>query len=271
VAPGAAGFYHHSLFSDLDGDGIDDLVTVAEYQADAQGEWFKGLADYPYFESEPRPMGQFGGSIPVLADIDSDGDIDVASGEYFLEGSSFAWLENVEAPSDANPAGTWQRHEITAEVGRTIQLAAIDGLVTPGELAWVGSNHVNTVTGDPEPLAGIYLLSPPDDPREPWAVTMISEDIESRPTEGLSFQAAPGVFGWGDVDNDGDIDLAVSGDGDDRVFWLEQTEPGVFTQHTLAENFGQAAGGTVADLDGDGVNEVIFTSYETHEVVIFRP
>jgi len=25
----------------------------------------------------------------------------------------------------------------------------------------------------------------------------------------------------------------------------------------------------VADLDGDGDNEVVFTSYETHEVLIF--
>ncbi len=86
---------------------------------------------------------------------------------------------------------------------------------------------------------------------------------------GLNYQAAPGVFSWGDVDDDDDIDLTVSGDGDPRVFWFEQLEAGEFRQHTLREDFGQAAGGLVADLDGNGDAEVVFTSYDTGEVLIF--
>ena len=84
-----------------------------------------------------------------------------------------------------------------------------------------------------------------------------------------SFADGPAGAEAADMDGDGDIDLTVSGDGDDRIFWFEQTSPGQFAQHVLAESFAQAAGGTVADLDGDGDNEVVFTSYETHEVLIF--
>jgi hypothetical protein len=85
----------------------------------------------------------------------------------------------------------------------------------------------------------------------------------------VSFQAAPGVFDHGDVDGDGDQDLALSGDGDDRVFWLEQSTPGSFTTHVLATGFGQAAGGAVVDLDGDGQAEILFASYETDQLALF--
>lgn len=93
----------------------------------------------------------------------------------------------------------------------------------------------------------VSLLSPPADPTQAWTHRPISEGIESRPTEGVAFPAAPGVFGHGDIDGDGAGDIAVSGDGDDRVFWLEQTAPGTFTTHVLATDFGQAAGGAVVD------------------------
>ena len=125
------------------------------------------------------------------------------------------------------------------------------------------------MTGEPEPPSVVSLLTPPSDPTQAWAHRPISEGIESRPPEGVSFQAAPGVFGHGDIDGDGDEDLALSGDGDDRVFWLEQTAPGTFATHVLATGFGQAAGGAVVDLDGDGRAEVLFTSDETGQLIVF--
>ncbi len=267
VPAGSTGFYHRSEFADLDGDGIDDLITVAEFQADAQAEWYRGTGEGVQFETEARVIGQGGGSLPVAHDVDGDGDIDLASGEFFLEGSSYAWFENLAPPDDANPAGSWARHEIDASVGRTIQIAAIDDLYGDGTVGWVGSNHVPNREGSLP--ASIHLLTPAEDPRDHWEVTPISDNILSRESVGTAFQAAPGVFSWGDVDDDGDIDLAVSGDGDNRIFWFEQTAPGEFEQHVLAENLGQAGGGIVEDLDGDGDHEIVFTSYETHELMIF--
>jgi hypothetical protein len=54
--------------------------------------------------------------------------------------------------------------------------------------------------------------------------------------------AAPGIFGTGDVDGAGDIDVALAGDGDERVFWLEQKGPGQFATHVLEARLGQAGG-----------------------------
>jgi len=260
-------FYHELHFADIDADGVEDLVTIGEFQADARAQWFPGLPDGGF--APPHEVGQGGGSIPALHDVDGDGDLDIASAEFFFEGASFAWLENVAPPSAETPAGEWQRHVISAELGRSIQLSVIEDLFGDGADGWVASNHVNNATGEPTPESGIYLLDPGADPTAPWTSTLISDGIRSRPTVGLAFQAAPGVFSWGDVDMDGDIDITASGDGDPRVFWFEQTEDGTFVQHVLAEEFGQAAGGTVADLDDDGLNEVLFTSYENNELAVF--
>lgn len=268
VPNGDTRFYHRGIPVDFDGDGIVDVVTVAEEQEDAEVQWYRGIEPGD-FEIEATVIGAGGGSLPVIHDVDGDGDLDVGSAEYFFPGASYVWFEN--AADDATGPGPFVRHVMTDDLGRAIQLEVVPDLLGDGEDGWVGSNHVNTVTGEPEPPSVVSLLTPPSEPTQSWNHRPISEGIESRPTEGVAFQAAPGVFGHGDVDGDGDQDLALSGDGDDRVFWLEQTEPGLFETHVLATGFGQAAGGAIADLDDDGRAEIVFTSYETQQLVIFTP
>ena len=61
-----------------------------------------------------------------------------------------------------------------------------------------------------KPIAGIYLLEPGSDPTQPWAPTLLTGGMVSRPTVGTAFQAAPGVFSWGDVDDDGDGEVVFT-------------------------------------------------------------
>jgi hypothetical protein len=81
--------------------------------------------------------------------------------------------------------------------------------------------------------------------------------------------AAPGIFASGDIDGDGDLDLLVAGDGDPKVYWLEQTGNGTWNQWVLETSLKQAGGIHVVDLDGDGRNELVVTGYEANAVYVY--
>jgi hypothetical protein len=277
VPNGSALFYHHAEVVDFDGDGILDLVTTGEQKGAlfpaspdrAEVQWFKGTTGANRFESVPRVIGQGLGSLPTVRDLDGDGDLDVVSAELFVKDGSFAWMERTAAPSASNPAGTFVRHVIDAQSGPSIQLRLVDDLYGDGKLRAVGTNHTNTgkVPADPWPEA-VFVFDIPPDPKQPWPKKVISQGIKSAPGSMFAPQGAPGIFDYGDVDGDGDIDLVVAGDGDPRVFWLEQTATGWQT-HVLEEKLAQAGGLQVVDLDGDGKNEIVVTGYEANAVYVY--
>ena len=64
-------------------------------------------------------------------------------------------------------------------------------------------------------------------------------------------------------------DILLAGDGDPRVFWYEQTTPGAFTQHVLLEGMRQTGGARIDDIDGDGCNDLVVTSYEDNVVYVY--
>ena len=177
----------------------------------------------------------------------------------------FAWA--ALEPSEGNYQLDW-----LAEI--------IDNLYGDGVRRAVGVNHVNTTDKPNGPQEGVFIFDIPADPTQPWPKINIATDIKSRKSPLTGPQAAPGLFGYGDITGNGLIDLVVSGDGDSRVFWLEQNPAGTFTQHTLdgiagatinsAGSFGQAGGMKIVDLDNDGRNEIIVTLYEDNKLYIYK-
>ncbi|MEM9453920.1 MAG: VCBS repeat-containing protein [Myxococcota bacterium] len=278
VPNGSNLFYHVAEFVDFDGDGIEDLVTVAEqkrfwgFRDRAITQWFKGNDSPERFESTPREIGPGMGSLLSVRDVDGDGDLDIASAEFFARlGASFAWYERVADPSPESPAGEFVRHEINDDSGPSIQLTFVEDLFGDGVLRAVGANHTNTAKFPADPWeSAVVAFEIPEDPREPWPKTQLSTGIRSRPGSFNSPQAAPGIFGTGDMDNDGDIDIIVSGDGDPNVYWLEQVAPGEFETHVLMEDMGQAGAMQIDDFDGDGTNEALVSSYERDALYIVR-
>ena len=273
ISPGNERFIHEGLPVDVDQDGDLDLVSVLEsmrtpFGTDYAAEviWFEAL-EPGRFATEPHRIGDGLGSLVEPHDVDGDGDVDLISGEYFAGlGASYTWMEQVEAPSSDQPAGVWVRHLIDDQSGPSIQFTLIEDLFGDGVTRGVGSNHTNTTSNPDDPASEVAVYTPTADPRAPWTKQVISDDIISRPGTGV---AAPGIFGYGDADNDGDIDLVVSGDGDPRIFLFEQTAPGEFVQHTLETNLGQAGGTLIEDLDGDGDNELLVTGYEDNVLFIY--
>ncbi|HBU46896.1 MAG TPA: hypothetical protein DEB46_01175 [Myxococcales bacterium] len=273
IEPGLDRFAHEGLPIDIDDDGDLDLVTVVESFAtpfggenSAEAWWFEASSP-GVFKTTPHIIGEGLGSLVHSADVDGDGDVDLISGEYFAKlGASYVWMEQVAAPSEANPAGQWQRHIIDDTSGPSIQFSLIPDLYGDGITRGVGSNHTNTVSVADDAPSEISVYTPGADPKAPWAKEVISEGIVSRPGTGT---AAPGIFGYGDGDDDGDLDLLVSGDGDPRIFYFEQTAPGTFTQHVLEDFLGQAGGMLIKDVDGDGRNELLVTGYEDNVLFLY--
>ncbi|MEU4084798.1 FG-GAP repeat domain-containing protein [Streptomyces aureus] len=282
VAPGSSPlFYHRALLVDFDGDGRRDLVTVGESAqpvsriegegpANAWIQVFRGTAGPERFSAEPVDVAPGGGALPVVEDVDRDGDLDLASPQYFEPGAAYVWLERIAAPSPDRPMGRFVRHVIDTTQGRAIALRPVRNLYGEGRTTWVGTNHTNTAfpPGSTDPASQVVAFSVPADPRSAWTPTVLSSGITSR---GRAGQAAPGVFGSGDMDGDRDVDLLVSGDGDDRLFWLEQRADHTFTTHALATGVGQAGGAVVTDLDRRWPcrNEAVFTVFESDSVMLW--
>ncbi|AWI31210.1 FG-GAP repeat domain-containing protein [Streptomyces tirandamycinicus] len=282
VPPGSSPlFYHRALLVDFDGDGRRDLVTVGESlqpvsrieglpPASAWAQVFRGTDGPERFSREPIDLAPGGGALPVVADVDSDGDLDLASAQYFEPGAAFVWLERTDGVSREHPMGRFTTHVIDSTQGKAIQLRPVHDLHGDGRTTWVGSNHTNTAfpPGSTDPASQVVSFGVPADPRSRWTPTPLSSGITAR---GRAGQGAPGVFGSGDLDGDRDIDLLVSGDGDDRLFWLEQKAGRAFETHVLATGAGQAGGAVVTDLDRRRPlrNEAVFTVFESDSVTVW--
>ena len=270
ISPNNSRFYHRAIVTDVDGDGITDLMTVGETFTSARTEWYRGTASSgaDRFEDVARVVGNGGGSLPVVADIDGDGDDDVLSPQFFQPGPAVIWFERTGEPSAASPAGTWVRHTVAgSSLGRGFELELVPDLFGDGVDRWIGTNHQNTNFNTTEDSA-VFLFDPGADPTQRWARTTLSSGIQATPKSPNTL--APGLLGTGDVDLDGRTDIVVSGDGDRRLFVLLQNDDATFTTHVLAENMGQAGGAEVTDLNGDGTPEALFTSYEQGVVKLYE-
>ena len=270
-------FYHTTLFTDLDGDGVLDLVTVAEDRRIVNGatvdvaetQWFRGdLSQESRFDPTPNVIGPGMGSLFELVDLDEDGDMDIISGEYFAYQrlkTSFAWYEQVEAPT-ATTTGVWRRHVIDNQSGPTIQGSLVENFLGDGQPVLIGSNHTNTLKYEDDPRSAVFIYKPTSGLKQPWARTQISKDMISGTAQ--AGQAAPGIFGWGDLEQDGDLDLIVSGDSDPRIFLIEQKDQ-TFITHVLDTEISQAGGCKIVDLNGDGKVELLINDFENNKMYLY--
>jgi hypothetical protein len=266
VAPGAPRFFHGVDLGDLDGDGLVDLVSVAERRdapwsaSSAEAVVFAGVPGG--FDDEPRVLAAGLGPFPQVIDVDGDGDLDVAGASFFGDHTGFSWLEN--------EGGAFTRHDIDPDAGPSIQLRLVPDLLGDGALAAIGSNHVNPVRAPDGPDARLTLYRAPagaEALRSPWPSEVLLDGFTPEDRAG---QLSPGIFSVGDVDGDGRLDVLLSGDGDPRVFLLLQREAGRFDVELIADDLPQAGGALIADLDRDGDKDLVVTSYEHDAIVIFE-
>ncbi len=238
---------------DINRDGKPDVVIVDNLWSDIR--WFEN----PGNESLTRPWKlhriaqpkEVPGSYDVaLADLDGDGDLDVASSSW--NGKRFDWFENIGSPGSGDK---WQRHEIAADIGETRTIAIAD-FNRDGKPDLLGTARTTNQT--------VWFANSGKPATEPWKKNII-DDKAVAPVHGHPV----------DLDGDGDLDVlmafglvapvAANSPDSHQVAWYENVgKPGLGTEwkkHLIASGFPQGFEAVAGDLDGDGDQDVVATGW----------
>ncbi|NNE90336.1 MAG: VCBS repeat-containing protein [Verrucomicrobiales bacterium] len=243
---------HCLITGDVDGDGKDDLIANS---GRTQGTDFPNSLTWqkipkqwktaPNWERHIFADGDApGGShYTGFGDVNGDGRPDVScaakGGEKFPGGEWFAWWEQ--------PAGgklPWKKHLLAdGQVGATN--------IIPHDLNADGVVDFAATRGHGH---GVLWFRGPDFP-------LIEIDLEI---------ASPHSLAIGDIDRDGDPDLATCGcliDG--TAAWYENDGKGGFKKHIIGED--QSSYDTrLVDMDGDGDLDVLIAGHFSRNIVWFE-
>ena len=196
-----------AVVDDFDGDGLLDLVTsswdpcgpVRAFRNDGQGG----------FEDTGRAWGledQVGGLNLVHADYDDDGRLDL----LVLRG---AWLLD-----DGRIRNSLLRNELDGEPGRFVDITEEAGLAEPAYPTQTAAWGDYDGDGDLDLYVGNEATEAHDFPSQLFRNRGDGTFEDVAAASGVTnLRYAKGVA-WGDVDNDGDLDLYVSNFGANRLY-----------------------------------------------------
>lgn len=283
-------FWHEAVQFDLDQDGLLDIITTSAQTQDLVGnpsnplgspdgneklrvEWHRNLGGGEFAYQVIRDG--VGGVFIKHHDIDQDGDQDLILSQFFGPPAkpSVIWLEQQQAPSAENEyAGVWAEHTIDSTIGLGYHMEVVD-LNNDGRLDLVVGAHNHQ--DDPRMLKpdgevilpGMYRFDIPENPRESdqWPKQVLSQEFRVNLAGSTASQGTPGIFSIGDLNGDQRLDIAVPGDGNDKLFVLLQRADGEFDLETVVEGEKMIAMVMVADIDGDGVNEIVAAKHNSND------
>lgn len=248
VTVGRAADVEDAMFADLDGDGAPDVVSCSEGKTrQISIHWSPPNrarlldADAWHTEALPASANKMMWMFALPLQLDGRHGVDLVAGGKGT-GAAVGWFES---PDRARQLADWKWHELRP-VGWLMSLVASD---------MDGDGDVDVVFSDRKgKRCGAYWLENPGlgaAQTQSWR----EHAIGGVGTEAMFLQLA-------DLDQDGleDVLLAVK---PQEVLWLRRDNPSgrSWQSHSipLPDNIGTAKAVSIADLDGDGKQDLLFS------------
>ena len=218
--------------ADLDGDG--DLDVVGAGERDDTVAWYENLGHGAFSDRRVITTDVDHPIALDTADFDLDGDLDIVSASR--DDNKIAWYENLGGHFST-------QRVLTTSAYRTesVQAADLDGDGQP-DIVWGSREHQAPVA---------------------WHRNLGGRDFSEHRVLATGVAGRIGVR-TGDLDNDGDLDLAWASLDADTVAWQENRGDGQFGEY---RRIGGTAGHEVhiEDLDLDGDMDVVANAPANHE------
>jgi len=280
---------HETFPADLDGDGDLDILVTAQLVDTVF--WYESDGGSPPSYTEWNLSVLNDGATGVAAeDLDQDGDVDVMVAS--VEGDEVAWYRNI----GENPP-VFLKNTLTTNADGAVVVLSSD-LDSDGDPDILAASRGDDTIRWWENISGVFaerlVSTAPDSVRSIDVADMDGDgDIDvvsaSRNDNMIRLHtnngATPPSFGdrvisfsvFGaraiaaeDLDRDGDVDLAVAAELDNRILWFESdgANPPAFTEHTIATNILGPISVRAQDLDTDGDADLLVAARD--EGVIYR-
>ncbi|MFH1687226.1 MAG: FlgD immunoglobulin-like domain containing protein [bacterium] len=240
---------------DLDGDGIDDLVTAAEYTVDYHPfgvlYFFKGygdsLASQPY-DSLRRDSANYGFGMGIrtgYADSDLLGDLLVLQPNT-LGGPTVYYYSGCPA-LDTIPEWSWKIDGYSHSLPYPYPLGFVDFDGDSIQDVFLGLKYDK----DPDSISVVNIYCGPDFSQEPDYIIGYPVELDSVAFHRFLYN---GAYNIGDVDGDGYADLAAMHGVNPLIYRLGWGADTIYDYFLEGNAKRMAAAG---DVNGDGYNDVI--------------
>ena len=225
---------------DIDNDGVNDVIKRGT--GDEALVWYKFKKNRTFEKHILFKQKGFRGDRIQVVDIDSDGDLDLATGLQESNAYDVVWLENPIPAENPGKPNSWKIHKVGLQDGYMKDIAAAD---------FDGDGSIDIVTRAHTKTA-IYFQREPDK----WDRKVL---LQHESHEGMDV---------GDLDRDGDPDIVLNG------FWFEtpaNAENGLYKKHVFDKKWftpvdnswrDNNAAIKVVDLNGDGLLDILISHSE---------